>query len=93
MELVSPVLNTPGRPSQIFFVRHRSIARRGRPHRGQTQPISEATCSSASSSSRSVGSFVDPSSDENGNAARDSDVSAAFLSFAGNNKRGSKRRE
>jgi hypothetical protein len=53
-ELGSPVLNTSGRPSRIFLARHRSIARRDRPQGGHTRPFSDATCSSASSKSRSV---------------------------------------
>ena len=83
MELVFPKLNTPGRPSRIFVARHRSIARRDRPHRGHTQPLSDATCSRASSKSCSVKSVVKLSSEEKGGTTDASDVSVAFLSFAG----------
>jgi hypothetical protein len=63
------------------------------PQRGHTQHLSDATCSSASSKSRKVGSFVDSSSEEKGDTSGASDVSSPFVSIAGNSQRGSERRE
>src|SRR5208337_2418272 len=63
------------------------------PQRGHTHHPSDAICSSASSKSRLVGSFVDSSAAEQGDASGAPYSSAPPVPIAGNSQRGSKRCE